>query len=223
LIASGCDPAELTNRWLDLEQARKLRWKLPARVADGVLDASELHAEIRRLCGKWTPKRELGIVVTHLPSMRVRLYRSPHLDWKHVAASCAVPLFLEQHALDGAICADGGLLDPLPLHAAIDMGATTIVAVNLLKHRPWLIRQTVRALRAYGGYRVADTAGLHLIEISPDGPMGPAKHSMYWSRTRAEQWIERGRRDAEAQRAKVIECLRQHRSNPNCPPIAFTG
>jgi predicted acylesterase/phospholipase RssA len=94
---------------------------------------------------------------------------------------------------------DGGLMLPLPLWAAIEMGATRIVAVNLLPARPPLIEAFARGLRWYCRWNGA-AAGAELIEIAPSGRLGKMRHSVYWSRDNAERWIARGR--ADAQRAK---------------------
>jgi predicted acylesterase/phospholipase RssA len=46
-IAGGCDPDELIERWLNLEEAGHYRWKLPAGIFGGVLDAEPLQRSIR--------------------------------------------------------------------------------------------------------------------------------------------------------------------------------
>ena len=54
---------------------------------------------------------------------------------EHLAASCAVPLVLPQKRIEGRWFSDGGLLNPLPVWAAVDLGATEIVALMVGRRR----------------------------------------------------------------------------------------
>lgn len=224
LVASGCGGDVLLNRWRALGGEARLRWRLPRRWTGGCLDTSALACIIRRMCEEWTPVREFGVVLTHLPTLRPRLFRWPEAGWKHLLASCSVPAFMEQRAFAGEYFSDGGLVDPLPLAAAVEMGATAVVTVNLLHRRPWAIRQVVRVLRAYSGYRPPDCAGVRLVDISPAAGLGSARDSMYWSRSNTERWIEQGRQDARQARQRVVELWVQPRQEngraPGCPGIA---
>jgi predicted acylesterase/phospholipase RssA len=112
-----------------------------------------------------------------------------------LAASCGVPIFLPTYEIDGVYYSDGGLVDPLPLWAALELGATEIVTVDLLKHRPLAVRAVVRALRAYSGYTRPSTEGVKLVDISPSERLGDERDAIYWTRSNAERWIELGRRD----------------------------
>lgn len=202
MVACRTDPRELADRWLHLDTLATVRWQRPRSLADGILDSSALHQWVQDTCGCTTPARQLGVVLTRVRTGRPTLFRSPHIDWKHIASSCAVPLFLRHHRIDGEYYSDGGIVDPLPLWAAIEMGATTIVTVNVMKHRPWLMRCVVGALQTGTGYRQPDCSRVRIIDISPEDRLGTAKESMYYSRERTSRWIEQGRCDA----LRVIEC-----------------
>jgi NTE family protein len=57
-------------------------------------------------------------------------------------ASMAVPLLFTPHEKDGMLLADGGLVDNLPTHVALDMGAETIIAVDATS--PLLTKDKIR-------------------------------------------------------------------------------
>jgi len=196
-IAGGANGADLVDQWSHLASVANIRWRFPRRPTEGILDTSALEHTIRDMCANQPPRVEFGVVLTRIPHMRPVLFRSPDVTWRHIAASCSVPLFLTQHRIDGNFYSDGGLVDPLPLQAAIAMGARRIVCVNLLKHRPWPVRASVKALRALAGYAPPDRNSLNIIEISPSQSLGSANDSMRWSQSSTARWIEAGRRDSE--------------------------
>jgi NTE family protein len=204
MIACGSTPEELIHRWLHLQDASALRWRLPRSFDDGCIDGSLLEEEIRRMC-RLRPVREFGVVLTRLPSMRVELFRAPNVDWVHIAASCAVPGVLRRYKINGAVYADGGMLDPLPLWAAFEMGATRVVTVNVMKHRPWIVRQGVRALRICACYRPRAPQHALVVDVSPDRRLGSVRDTAVWSRHNAARWIEQGRTDAARARHRVVE------------------
>jgi predicted acylesterase/phospholipase RssA len=155
-----------------------------------------LEAWVREMCSRWQPRAEYGVILTRIPGLTPLLFRSPEAGWQHVLGSCSVPLFLKQCRIGPERYSDGGLVDPVPLWAAVEMGATRVVTVNVLKHRPWVVRQVVRGLRKYSGYSPCSTTAIEVVDISPAEPLGSARESMFWSRINAEKWIEAGQRDA---------------------------
>jgi NTE family protein len=197
LIACGWQPAQMVRRWCSLEDIQEIRWRLSHHVTRGILDVAFVEAFIQDMC-KSTPRCDYALVVTETRTCRPRLFRWPDVTWKHIAASCGVPIFLPTYQIDGIYYSDGGLIDPLPVWAALELGATEIVAVDVLKQRPLPIRAVVRALRAYSGYTRPAASGVKLIEISPSERLGDARDSMYWTRENAERWIDLGRKDTLA-------------------------
>lgn len=195
-IASGADPDEIIDEWLRLGEAARLRFRFPRSLSDGILASGALERRLERLCSEHAPRIPFGVVATALPGLTPRLFRWPDLTWKHLAASCAVPLFLKQHRLDGALYADGGLLDPLPLWAAVEMGATRIIAVNALEHRPLPVRAGVRLINRLSRFRYEIPAEVELIRIAPAASLGAVRDAAYWDAGRCRRWIELGRKDA---------------------------
>jgi hypothetical protein len=51
--------------------------------------------------------------------------------WPAVLASCAIPGVLPAQRIGGRVLVDGGLVDPVPVSVAADMGANVVLAVNL--------------------------------------------------------------------------------------------
>ena len=111
-------PAELLARWRSLENASTVRWCFSRHVRHGILDSAALEALIKDVC-KLTPRSEYGLVATETRTCRPRLFRWPDVTWRHIAASCGVPVFLPTYQIDGVYYSDGGLIDPLPLWAAL--------------------------------------------------------------------------------------------------------
>jgi predicted acylesterase/phospholipase RssA len=147
------------------------------------------------------------VVLTRVRDLRPTLFRSPDITWEHIASSCAVPFFLRHRRIAEEYYSDGGLVDPLPVWAALEMGATTVVTVNVMKHRPWLVRKGVGAIQRCARYQLPDCSAVRVVDISPAARLGSARESMYWSVERARRWIEQGRRDALAAERQVIESL----------------
>lgn len=206
LIASGCTAAALVERWMDMKGA-DVRWRMPRRLSEGIIDSSGINQLLQTMFDEHCPQIPLGVVATEFRSMMPRLFTTPALSWEHVAASCAVPLFLRQPSLGGRIHADGGLIHPLPMWAAVQMGATRVVSVNVLKHRPLIVRAAAGAARLYSRYQEPDFSTLQWVNISPSQSLGEPRDTIYWSRSNAERWIQLGKNDAARSKHLVVECL----------------
>ncbi len=211
LVASRCPAEEIAGRWRTLDTLAEVRWRFPQSFTDGVLDSSALETLIQEMCCSHQPSAELGIVATDFRRMRPTLFRYPDLAWQHVAVSCAVPGFLRHHRIDGTLYTDGGLVDPLPVWAALEMGATRIVGITCLLYRPDLILKVVTGLRRWGKYTSPDTSNVSFVEIGPGASLGTARDSMYWSPAKAQRWLHLGQTDGENALASVVECVSRGR------------
>jgi predicted acylesterase/phospholipase RssA len=206
LVAGGKPAEELENLWLNLDHIARPRWRIPRSLRDGLIadDMDHLYQDVYR---SGTPRSQDGLVLTESRTLQPRLFEWPGVTWEHLAASCSVPLFLPPRRIDGILYADGGLLDPLPLWAAVRMGATRIVAVNVLVQRPWFVRASVMAARRYSRYESGAGAGVEIVRIEPKESLGAMSDSLYWNRDRARRWIELGKKDAYASKHLVVECF----------------
>lgn len=173
-IASGCDPRDLIERWRNLPP----------------LPPQDL---VRRVHSEFSPRIDYGAVLTDTFRLRPRLFRGPHLTWRHLAASTAILGLHPQHRIEGRLFSDGGLLCALPLWAAVEMGADRIIAINVLPVMPSaVIRKLVGALATISRFKPAIPESVDVIQIAPRQALGSAKDMLYWKRENAERWIAEG-------------------------------
>lgn len=177
MIAGGCGPEDLAAAWLDPSNAAII----PRRQV--------LLEKSRELFDRFHPRIPFGLTVVEIPRFRQQLVRAPAIDWRHLAATCSIPLVFPPVRIDGALCVDGGLLGALPLWAASEMGASRAIAVNSLTTLPF------RALHALMPHR-RPSAALEVFRIEPSAPLGSLRDAAVWSRANIERWIEQGERDA---------------------------
>ncbi|MGH9673954.1 MAG: patatin-like phospholipase family protein [Bryobacteraceae bacterium] len=195
LIAGGAPAAEIIRLWRVNPGA--LRWRLPRSPWDGLVDASAFEARVRSIHEAWRPRIPVGIVTTEWRALRPRLYRDSEIGWRHLASSCAVLGALPQYGLDGRRSSDGGLLGALPLWAAGEAGATSVVAIDLLPRMPFPVPWMLRLLRAVSPSRDWAFSGL-VVRIAPQRRLGGLRDAAIWNRDNVERWIAQGRADASA-------------------------
>jgi NTE family protein len=201
LIASGVTGDELAALWRTRRFQERLRLRIPRHWHEGFLDTGDMQEWIRELAARAQPRCEFGVVTLDLGARRQRLHRYPQAGAAHLAASCALPGLLPLGRLDGAWHADGGLLDGLNLWAAVEMGATRIVAVNALQ---WNIGPVMEVwygfLRRFSRHRVERGAGREIVWIAPRRQLGP--YGSFVRRREADiaRWLEQGREDGEAKK-----------------------
>lgn len=200
VIACGAPPDELISRWRSLEAIERLQWRISPHLTRGILDNSLLENWIQELFELGRPECDYALVATETLRLSPRCFCWPEITWKHLAASCGVPVFLPTYRIDGTLYSDGGLVDPLPIKAALDLGATEIVSVDLMSRRPLPVRTMVTCLQKYSGYRRPHPENVPWIQINPSEPLGGPRDSMYWTRKNTERWLAMGRRDALAVR-----------------------
>jgi predicted acylesterase/phospholipase RssA len=176
-IAGGADPDELCDLWRRPELAH----------------TSELPEIIHRLMARYPPQRDYALVVTDLLRMKPKTFSGSQVSWRHLAASCAVPFVRPVQRIDGCWYADGGILNPLPLWAAAELGATHIVAVNVLPQVPsmWL-KPFVKGFRLALGYHPPLPAGIALVTIKTPKPLGSTRDTFRWRRENVERWLAEG-------------------------------
>lgn len=197
-IAGGCSAADLAALWLDPAIAAVTRPRFPWIPWKGCIDPAPLARLADDLYTRFQPRVPYSLTVVELP--RLRLVRVPRESVRpqHIVASCAVPFGYPPVWIDGKLYVDGGVLDILPVWAAVEMGATRVIAVNAL---PWMPSPALRAamrITRLAGQRPAKVAGIEVIEIRPRGPLGSIRDSLVWSAENMRRWIGQGEADAEA-------------------------
>jgi NTE family protein len=180
MIASGASSDDLRAQWLDPAFA-----KFP-----------DLHRNIRTMMSRYSLRTSFALTVTDLFRLKPKIFRDSQITWQHLAASCALPGVLPQVRISGRLYSDGGLLNPLPVWAALELGATRIVALHALPELPsaWL-RVLARPLRR-ARYNPPLPAGISLDVIYPRRPLGTLSDSIHWKRDNIERWLDQGADDA---------------------------
>jgi NTE family protein len=191
VAAAAAGPKVLIDRWLNLEGFERPRWRLPKRPLDGLIDVSNLEAVVRETWASLRPMISIGIATTELPRLRPRLHRDGEISWRHLMASCAVLGLLPQQRLNGGLHSDGGLLNAVPVWAAIQMGATHAVAINVMPRMPAVIRLPLLGLRRLRGDAVRAPA-VPMYVVSPKSRLGGWREISCWSGDLAARWIEDG-------------------------------
>jgi hypothetical protein len=86
-------------------------------------------------------------------------------------------------------------MEKLPVWAAIEMGATKIIAIDCMRLSNWWIRVGIAAFRRLKRRRKLP-ADLDMTVVTPDTPLGTWDDSIIWRPDNIERWIERGSADA---------------------------
>jgi len=181
LIASGITPEELRERWLEPKFAK----------------LGDLKDNLRLMTSHYSPRTSYGLTVTDLFRLRPKTFRDGDITWRHLTASCALPLVLAPVRIDGRWYVDGGLLNGLPVWAAVEMGATRIVALHVIPEFPSaLLKPVVKAFRFACGYNPPLPAGVELDVIYPSSLLGSARDALVWKRSNIERWLAQGEQDA---------------------------
>jgi predicted acylesterase/phospholipase RssA len=206
-IAGGCSPAELEDIWLNIHDSFRLRPRLPTRWDHGCLDLKPVEAVAEGFFSRFTPKAEYAAVVTDLKLGKARYFTAAQITPKHLLASCAVPLAFDLQRLDGRIYADGGLLAALPLATAAELGATRIVAVNVLPDPPAPLSWARSAGRTFARVPLADPEGVEIVRLEPHPPLGRFTAMLRYRRELIERWIAEGERDALRVKDSIARCF----------------
>jgi len=207
-IAGGCDPDELVDRWLHLEAASQYRWKFPRNPLQGVLDTAPLQRTIREIYERFQPRIHYALVITDLLKLRPRVLRGNEVSWQHLVASAALPGLFDQVRLGGRVYSDGGLLAADPLWAAVEMGATKALVVDVLPSLPSHIgRPLVKAMRSFSRFRPEVPSTIEVIRLGPSKLLGKPLESIYWTRANAEAWIRAGEEQAAALKHSIANCF----------------
>lgn len=203
-IAGGCEPGQWAADWLDPPAGALPGFRFPRSPLDGFVDRAAFERFFQSHHQRFTPRVPFAAVLTDLLRLEPFPVLTPHVTWRHLAASCAVPLVLPQYRLDGRLVSDGGLLAALPVWAAVRMGARRIVGVNIMPRvAPYWLRFGRAILRRLSRFDPAVPALARIVVVEPDPALGPLRETVRWSRDNAGRWIEAGRRDAAAARGAI--------------------
>jgi len=132
MYASGKNAAELEAAALSIEEATLTDWSLPI-LGRGVLRGEALTRYVRQAVGgKLLENMQipLGVLATDLATGQGVLFRRGDTA-QAVRASSAVPGVFAPVHIAGRDYVDGGLVAPVPVRHARDMGAEVVLAVDI--------------------------------------------------------------------------------------------
>ena len=134
LLASGVTGNELNRLALNLDEATIADWGLPfVGRFGGLIKGDALQNMVNREVQNKSIEEmriPLGIVATELQSGKGVLFRSGNTG-QAVRASCSIPGVFQPTVIGGKEYVDGGLVAPVPVSYARQMGATLVIAVNI--------------------------------------------------------------------------------------------
>ena len=195
-IAAGCPVEELEERWLDPDTASHLTFHPKPGLRNGFFQSAPLLHNVQELFKRYKPVLPFGLVAVELPRLRPRLFETPDVTPRHLLATCSIPFILPSVKIDGRRYTDGGLLEKLPLWAAVKMGAEEILAIDSLPNvTPWWVHTGTSIMRALRPRRTISRE-VRVTTIEPSGPMGTAHDAVIWKVENIERWIAMGERDA---------------------------
>ena len=146
LYAAGLNGLDLQRVALDMEESQVGDWSLPDR---GVFKGEALQNFVNAAVGQRSIEklpRRFGAVATDLRSGAAITFRSGNTGMA-VRASASVPGVFQPVAIQGRDYVDGGLVSPLPVRAAREMGADFVIAVDIAgKPRDRATRSTLDVL-----------------------------------------------------------------------------
>jgi NTE family protein len=196
VIAGGGSADGLLATWRDPATAGTMRLRFPILPWKGCIDPAGLARYVQECYARFQPRIPYSATLVEIP--RLRQVRIPHerITPAHLMASCAVPFGFPPVRIDGKLYVDGGLMDILPIWAAVEMGATRVIAVNALPLMPSLsLRAAVRVVR-WLGPKTAATPPLDVVVIRPSAQLGSIRDALTWNPDRVRQWIQQGEDDA---------------------------
>jgi NTE family protein len=197
-IASGIPADELIRTWLDPRCAALMTPRGPWRPWRSIFDPGPLGEILQEFASEYTPRVPFALAVTRLPQLRLEIVQTPDLTWRHVLASCAVPVGYPPVRIDGHLYCDGGLLNAMPVWAAGRFGVDRAIAVNVLPSMPLnAMRAAVRMVRLLAP-REPQAAGIEVLPLGPQRMLGTLHDAVTWDAGNMRRWIDRGQADTEA-------------------------
>ena len=130
LYAAGRSGAELARVALQMDESAITDWSFPGR---GMIRGDALARYVREQTGGRTIEQlplPLGIVATDLDSGSALLFQRGDVGMA-VRASSAVPAIFQPVRIGDREYVDGGLVAPVPVRFARQMGAELVIAVDI--------------------------------------------------------------------------------------------
>ena len=197
-IAGGCSAAELLEMWRNPATSDTMRLHFPFVPWNGLIDPAALARQVQDWFVRFKPRVAYSTTMVEVP--RLRLVRVPHeqITPQHLMAACAIPSGYPPVRINGRLYVDGGVLDVLPIWAAAEMGATRVIAVNVLPVMPSRpLRVVLQAVR-FLGQKPARTEEIKVVYVRPRAALGSIRDALTWNAANVQRWIQQGEDDAAA-------------------------
>lgn len=134
MYAAGNNGYTLQKMALDMDEATISDWSLPFfSKSSGVLKGEALQNYVNRMVGQSSIeklKKPFGAVATDLNTGMPILFQRGNTGLA-VRASSSVPGVFQPVKINDRYYVDGGLVSPVPVRFARDMGADIVIAVNI--------------------------------------------------------------------------------------------
>jgi NTE family protein len=196
-IASNCPAEELADRWIDGRLGGMISRKLPSRGSPAFFDDALLAEGVRHWWSAYRPVNQVGVVMMKLSSLSRRVVQGPQVTPWHLTASCALPGAFSPVWVDGGKYCDAGLLDAVNLWAAAELGATSVIAIDVMPALPLGILQAalgmaISVVRPSPPQRTAHDT----LTLRPSRKLGGPTEMLSWNPGRVRDWIRLGEDDA---------------------------
>jgi len=195
-IAGGCTPAELCDSWTRRDSADVMHLHFPWVPWNGIFDPAPLYRRVDEYYARYRPRVPFAINIVEVPRFRQIYVTGDRIGPEHLRATCAIPFGYPPVCIDGKYYVDGGLVETVPLGAAVELGATSAVVINVLKFMPSIVlRTSVGAFRALTAPKMT-FPNLQVTTICPSEPLGRLRDTAHWTEENVRRWIGLGERDA---------------------------
>lgn len=196
LVAAGASGDDLARQWLDPASGEMMTYRPSRWARGGIFDPRPLERRVKLLVESYKPRIDFGVALVRLPRLGRKLARNEEVTWRHLVASCAVPGGFPPVRIGSAFYCDGGLLEATPVWAAVEMGATRVIAVNASRFVPPPgIGMLIKGVRMLGRKTGVDS-WVEVVTITPQREFGTMREGAVWRLENIQRWIEMGEADA---------------------------
>lgn len=197
-IAGGCGAIDLAEMWLDETRSNVLRRLKRPGLRSGLFEPEPLSSLTSGIYATYPFSPNFGLVVVQLPFLKSHLIRGSSITARHLLATASIPLAMPSVSIGGKVFTDGGLLEDVPLWAAVEMGATKIIAIDAMHFDcPWWYRAGVSPMGLFAP-RIRAELKSNITLIRPSRPLGHYSTALAWNRARIQEWLDLGYSDARS-------------------------
>jgi NTE family protein len=157
--------------------------------ATGFLRGEPLREAAREHFARYHRRMPFALTMVEVPSLRSHIVRESEISALHLAATAAIPFGFPAVEIDGRRFVDGGFRAGLPLWAAEELGATQVIALNVLTGPVFRLLRRVLWIKR-------PSAAMQVTLLEPSEPLGTLRDAVQWKSGNIRRWIEQGERDA---------------------------